>query len=106
MSKISFIILSLLYLNCQAQQATTTSRAQVATGSQAQAIKSRSTQTANANLEEAKKAIAASNELFFQAFVKGDSSLFIDRYTKDCWIMAPNAQALCEIGRASCRERV
>ena len=54
-------------------------------------------QTTNANLEEAKKAIATSNEIFFQAFVKEDSSLFIDRYSKDCWIMPPNAQALCGV---------
>jgi ketosteroid isomerase-like protein len=77
MKKMSFItsleitLLSLLFFNCVAQQ------------------------TTNAGLEEAKKAIAASNEVFFQAFVKGDSSLFIDRYARDCWIMPPNAQALC-----------
>jgi len=52
-------------------------------------------QTANGGLEEAKKAIAASNKIYFQAFAKGDSSLFIDRYAKDCWIMLPNAPALC-----------
>jgi ketosteroid isomerase-like protein len=52
-------------------------------------------QTPNTNLEEAKKAIAASNEIYFQAFVKGDSSIFIARYAKDCWIMPPNAPALC-----------
>ena len=55
----------------------------------------RAQQTANTSLEEAKKAIAASNEIYFQAFVKGDSSLFIARYAKDCWIMPPNAPALC-----------
>ena len=54
-------------------------------------------QTMNVRLEEAKKAIAASNEIYFQAFVKGDSSLFIDRYTTDCWIMRPNAPALCGV---------
>ena len=51
--------------------------------------------TENSNLGEAKKAIAASNSIYFQAFVKGDSSIFMDRYAKDCWIMPPNAQALC-----------
>jgi ketosteroid isomerase-like protein len=51
--------------------------------------------TENSNLDEAKKAIAASNSIYFQAFVKGDSSIFVDRYAKDCWIMPPNAQALC-----------
>lgn len=80
MKKIFFIasvqvaLISFLFFNCQAQQ------------------------TANANLEEAKKAIAASNEIYFQAFAKGDSSLFIDRYAKDCWIMPPNAPALCGAG--------
>jgi ketosteroid isomerase-like protein len=64
-------LLSFLFFNCPAQQPT------------------------NANLEEAKKAIAASNEVFFQAFAKGDSSLFTDRYARDCWIMRPNAQTLC-----------
>lgn len=49
----------------------------------------------NANLEEAKKAIAESNSIYFQAFAKGDSSIFIDRYAKDCWIMPPNAPAMC-----------
>ncbi|MDO3627749.1 nuclear transport factor 2 family protein [Mucilaginibacter sp. BT774] len=51
--------------------------------------------TENPNLEEAKKAIAKSNSIYFQAFAKGDSSIFIDRYAKDCWIMPPNAPALC-----------
>jgi ketosteroid isomerase-like protein len=77
MKKISFIapllliLLSFWAINCQAQQSD------------------------NASLEEAKKAIAASNGIYFQAFVKGDSSIFIDRYAKDCWIMPPNAPALC-----------
>jgi ketosteroid isomerase-like protein len=52
-------------------------------------------QTTNAHLEEAKKAIAASNGIYFQAFAKGDSSLFIDLYATDCWIMPPNAPTLC-----------
>ena len=57
-------------------------------------------QTKNSNLEEAKKAIAASNAIYFQAFAKGDSSLFIDRYAKDCWIMRPNTPALCGVDAA------
>jgi ketosteroid isomerase-like protein len=68
---VQHLLLSCLLFSCQAQQ------------------------TTNANLEKAKKAIAASNGILFQAFAKGDSSLFIDRYTKDCWIMPPNAPALC-----------
>lgn len=47
------------------------------------------------DLEEAKMAIAKSNEIYFQAFVKGDSSIFIDRYAKDCSIMPPNTSAMC-----------
>ena len=64
-------LMSFLFFYCQAQRST------------------------NANLEEAKNAIAVSNKIYFQAFAKGDSSLFIDRYAKDCWIMPPNAPALC-----------
>ena len=60
----------------------------------------RAQQTVNTALEEAKKAIAASNRVYFQAFARGDSSIFIDRYTKDCWIMPPNAPALCGIDAA------
>jgi len=79
MQKLSFVIpiqiilMSFLFFYCPAQPST------------------------NANLEEAKKAIAASNEIYFQAFAKGDSSLFIDRYAKDCWIMPPNAPTLCGV---------
>ncbi len=46
-------------------------------------------------LEEAKTAIAKSNGIYFQAFAKGDSSIFIDRYAKDCCIMAPGTAAIC-----------
>ena len=46
------------------------------------------------NLDVAKKAIAASNAIYFQAFAKRDSAIFINRYAKDCWIMPPNAPAL------------
>jgi ketosteroid isomerase-like protein len=46
------------------------------------------------DLKEAKTAIAESNAVYFQAFAKGDSSIFINRYAKDCWIMPPNAPAL------------
>ncbi|SKC85484.1 YybH family protein [Ohtaekwangia koreensis] len=53
------------------------------------------TSTEQSNLEEARKAIEASNEVYFTSFAKGDSSIFIDRYAKDCCILAPNAPALC-----------
>jgi ketosteroid isomerase-like protein len=45
----------------------------------------------NTGLEEAKKAIAESNAIYFESFVKNDSSIFINRYAKDACIMAPNA---------------
>jgi ketosteroid isomerase-like protein len=70
---IQIILMSLLFFSCPAQQKT------------------------NGNLEAAKKAISASNAIYFQAFAKGDSSIFIDRYAKDCWIMPPNAPALCGV---------
>jgi ketosteroid isomerase-like protein len=62
------------------------------------ALFSVTTQAQQSALEEAKIAIAKSNDVYFQAFAKGDSSLFIDRYAKDCWIMPPSAQALCGKG--------
>lgn len=52
-------------------------------------------ETDNSSLEEAKKAIAESNAIYFQAFSKGDSSIFIDRYAEDCCIMAPGVPAAC-----------
>ena len=54
-----------------------------------------SQQPATSNLAEAKKAIAASNAIYFKAFQKGDSSIFVNRYAKDCCIMAPGMPALC-----------
>jgi ketosteroid isomerase-like protein len=45
--------------------------------------------------EEAKKAIAESNAIYFQAFVKGDPSIFINRYAEDCCIMPPDSPSLC-----------
>ena len=51
----------------------------------------------NPDLEEAKQAIAKSNAIYFESFSKGDSSIFINRYAKDCWIMPPNAPALCGV---------
>lgn len=53
------------------------------------------------NFEDAKNAIIQSNSIYFQAFVKGDSSLFIDRYAKDCRIMPPNMPPLDGVKGAS-----
>ena len=52
-------------------------------------------ETATANLEEAKKAITESNAIYFESFVKNDSSIFIDRYAEDACIMAPFAPQAC-----------
>ena len=52
----------------------------------------------NAGLTEAKLAIAKSNDIYFTAFVKNDSSIFINRYAKDCCIMAPGGEAMCGEG--------
>ena len=46
-------------------------------------------------LAEAERAIAESNSIYFDAFVKGDSSIFIDRYAEDACILAPDAPAGC-----------
>ncbi|MDR6941620.1 YybH family protein [Mucilaginibacter pocheonensis] len=53
-------------------------------------------------LTEAKKAIARSNSIYFQAFVKNDPSIFINRYADDCMIMPPDMQPLR--GAAGARE--
>ena len=51
----------------------------------------------NVGLEQTKKQIEASNVIYFQAFAKGDSSLFANCYTTDCWIMQPGTPALCGV---------
>jgi ketosteroid isomerase-like protein len=52
-------------------------------------------QNAKFDMQQVKDAIQKSNDDYFKAFAKGDSSLFIDRYTDDCWIMPSNQPALC-----------
>ena len=47
------------------------------------------------NIAEARIAIAKSNAIYFQAFVKGDASIFIERYAKESCIMPPNTAAMC-----------
>src|SRR5580704_9248608 len=47
------------------------------------------------DFQQVKEAIEKSNEDYFKAFAKGDSSIFIDRYTDDCWIMPANKPTLC-----------
>lgn len=51
--------------------------------------------SAEKDLEEARKAIAESNAIYFTSFVKNDSSIFIDRYAEDACILAPKVPALC-----------
>ena len=46
---------------------------------------------ASAQLEDAKKAIAASNARYFSSFVKNVSSIFINSYAEDACILAPNS---------------
>jgi ketosteroid isomerase-like protein len=52
------------------------------------------TAQSHTELQEAKKAIAESNRIYFQSFAKNDSSIFINRYAEDCLIMVPNAKAM------------
>jgi ketosteroid isomerase-like protein len=46
-------------------------------------------------LEQAKRAIEESNAIYFDSFVKNDSTIFIARYAEDACIMAPNAVKMC-----------
>jgi len=51
--------------------------------------------TIDQNIEEAKTAIAKSNAIYFQSFLKNDSSLFIKSYAEDACIMAPGLSQAC-----------
>jgi ketosteroid isomerase-like protein len=53
------------------------------------------TDLAKTRLDEAKQAIAESNALYFQSFVKNDPSIFTARYAEDACIMAPFAPQQC-----------
>jgi ketosteroid isomerase-like protein len=44
--------------------------------------------------EELRSAVFQSNRLYGQAFVKGDSLLFISRYDLNAWIMPPNSPSI------------
>jgi len=46
-------------------------------------------------LKEVKDAIAESNALYFNSFVKNDSSIFMNRHAEDACILAPNETAQC-----------
>jgi len=58
-------------------------------------IASAQSSTGDHALAEAKKAIAASNAIYFDSFAKNDPSIFVNRYAKDACILAPNAPAQC-----------
>ena len=46
-------------------------------------------------LAEARKAIAESNAIYFDSFVKNDASIFVNRYAKDACILAPSSPMMC-----------
>ncbi|UGU16131.1 nuclear transport factor 2 family protein [Sinomicrobium kalidii] len=55
----------------------------------------------NDPLAEAKTAIAESNAVYFESFVKNEPSVFVERYAEDACIMAPLMPKMCgkeEIG--------
>ncbi|QEC67049.1 DUF4440 domain-containing protein [Panacibacter ginsenosidivorans] len=47
------------------------------------------------NLDSVKAAIVSSNQLFADAFVKGDSTLLIDRYAPDACLLPADMHTLC-----------
>jgi ketosteroid isomerase-like protein len=46
-------------------------------------------------LADTEQAIRESNAIYFESFVKNDSSIFINRYAEDACILAPNTPPLC-----------
>ena len=50
---------------------------------------------ANDPVETARAAIAASNDIYFESFVKNDVSIFVNSYADDACIMAPFAETAC-----------
>ena len=52
------------------------------------------TQTPETPLDDAKKAIAASNDVYFRSFETNDSSIFLARYAEDCRILVPDMSPL------------
>ncbi len=49
------------------------------------------------DLEQAKTQIAEMNKTYGDGFVNGDSSLFLNHYTKDACVMPPQAPKLCGV---------
>lgn len=48
----------------------------------------------SAELAAARKAIEASNKIYFSAFKKNDPAIFVDRYAPDCQILVPGGETL------------
>ncbi|MGS2762777.1 YybH family protein [Sinomicrobium sp. M5D2P9] len=46
-------------------------------------------------LEEAKKAIAESNAIYFKSYERNEPKLFTDRYAKDACLMEPGKPIMC-----------
>ena len=63
-------------------------------------VKSQPGKGDKAELQEAIKAISASNAIYFESFVKNDPEIFKARYAKDACILAPNSPAVCGQGEA------
>jgi len=49
----------------------------------------------NSKLEEAKKAIAESNALYFKSSEQNDPSIFVNSYANDACVLPPNAPIVC-----------
>lgn len=48
------------------------------------------------DLEEARAAIAASNAIYWQSYVRNEPRLFTERYAEDACILAPGKPAMCD----------
>jgi ketosteroid isomerase-like protein len=58
-------------------------------------ISSQSQSKANPQLEEARIAISKSNAVYHQSLVKNDPSIFVNCYSENACIMAPNVPIAC-----------
>ena len=58
-------------------------------------IPGQSQSKANPQLEDAKKAIAKSNAIYHQSLVNNDPSIFVNSYSEDACIMAPDVPMAC-----------
>lgn len=58
-------------------------------------VPSQSQSKVSPSLEDAKKAIAKSNAIYHQSLVKNDPSIFVNSYSEDACIMAPDVPMAC-----------